>query len=141
MIFLNSIGVIQRRTLAETGQQECIMQNYKVFVYGTLKKGHGNHRLLAGSEFLGEGRTREKYALYSSGIPFAIKEEKVSKIQGELYLVNAATLTDLDRLEGHPGWYCREEISVVLEGKGAEVTAWLYFYPHPTGMLLPDGLY
>ncbi|WP_457623862.1 gamma-glutamylcyclotransferase, partial [Persephonella sp.] len=32
-----------------------------IFVYGTLRKGFGNHRLLENAEFLGIGRTKEKY--------------------------------------------------------------------------------
>lgn len=117
------------------------VQKYKVFVYGTLKKGFRNHCLLAGADFLGKARTQEKYALYSTGIPFVVKEEKVSQIQGELYLVKVGTLEVLDRIEGHPGWYCRKEVQILLNGQCSEVTAWLYFYPKPTGKLLSDGIY
>ena len=47
---------------------------HKVFVYGTLKKGFGNHRFLRGSVFLGNARTNDHFALYESGIPFVIEK-------------------------------------------------------------------
>ncbi len=115
--------------------------NYKIFVYGTLKRGYSNHRLLTGASFLCGGRTREKYALYTSGIPFVIKDEKISQIQGEIYLVDETTLANLDLLEGHPNWYCREKTEIILEEGWPTVTAWLYFYPYPTGKLLPEGVF
>ena len=40
-----------------------------VFVYGTLKRGHGNHRELEGATFLGEAQTVDRYALHVQGLP------------------------------------------------------------------------
>ena len=115
-----------------------------VFVYGTLKKGFGNHRLLAHAKFMGQAVTSEAYALYISSIPFVIRKEQVSCIHGEVYQVDRATLASLDSLEGHPGWYKREKITVSLREKQSErkmITAWIYFYPNPTGRLQNDGNY
>ena len=50
------------------------------------------------------------------------------------------TLKIIDRLEGHPEWYRREEVKVVT-GKGETVTAWLYFYPEKRGKLVKTGRY
>ncbi|KAB2888115.1 MAG: gamma-glutamylcyclotransferase [Desulfobulbaceae bacterium] len=115
--------------------------NSLVFVYGTLKKGFSNHRLLAGSEYLGTAQTVEKYAMYSTGTPIVLKDEAVSPIHGELYRVNEATLVALDSLEGHPDWYRREEISIFVDGeKGRyQETAWLYFSLDRRGVLVPEG--
>ena len=115
--------------------------NSLVFVYGTLKKGFSNHRLLAGSEYLGTAQTVEKYAMYSTGTPIVLKDEAVSPIHGELYRVNEATLVALDSLEGHPDWYRREEISIFVDGEQGryQETAWLYFSLDRRGTLVPEG--
>ena len=110
-----------------------------VFVYGTLKKGFGNHGLLQGAKFIGKAVTTEPYAMYvSGGIPFVTPNEKVSPIKGEVYFVDETTLSSLDRLEGHPDWYCRRETWVELED-GREVHAWLYFNQEPSGTLESSG--
>lgn len=115
-----------------------------VFVYGTLKKGFSNHRLLASSELLGRARTIEAYAMYSTGVPIVIKNESVSPITGELYRVDEATLVYLDSLEGHPDWYRREEVDVLLETEDEEPRtekAWIYFNRDKRGTLVPSGEY
>ena len=113
---------------------------YVIFVYGTLKSGYGNNYLLKGAECLGGAKTVEKYALYEQGIPYVVKSEPVAQIQGEVYLVDSATLARLDQLEGHPGWYYRELIPVILDRDIYQLlSAWIYFYPYPKGRLLPDG--
>lgn len=116
-----------------------------VFVYGTLKKGFGNHRLLSGAVFVGEAVTVNNYALYVSGIPYAYKEETISKIHGELYLVDRETLQSLDMLEGHPDWYRREEVMINLKNNTSTfsdlISAWLYFSLSPSGSLVEGGVY
>ena len=114
--------------------------NWVLFVYGTLKLGHSNNRLLKGAEFLGVAKTLEKYSLYESGIPFVFKGESVSQIFGELYRVDELTLKIVDRLEGHPEVYRREKVQVVTE-EGRTVTAWMYFYPEKRGKLVKTGRY
>jgi gamma-glutamylaminecyclotransferase len=110
-----------------------------VFVYGTLKHGFTNHHLLENSLFISTGRTAKKYALYVQGIPFVVKHEPVSQIYGELYLVNSSTLAILDQLEGHPAWYRREQAEIITDNQ--VYTAWIYFYPTPTGKLIKTGRY
>ena len=102
----------------------------KVFVYGTLKRGHGNHVLLRGSDFLGPSLTKEIYTMYRSGIPFVSKSPGTTRVIGELYNVDELTLNHLDMLEGHPTWYKREQINVDYisnEGEMESTKAWLYF--------------
>jgi len=102
----------------------------KVFVYGTLKRGHGNHILLQDSDFLGPALTNEKYTMYRSGIPFVSKLPDTTRVIGELYNVNKLTLNHLDMLEGHPTWYKREQIGIdYISNKGEikNAKAWLYF--------------
>ena len=116
------------------------MTLHTLFVYGTLKRSFSNHHLLENSQFLGTGYTRTKYAMYTSGIPFVVKAEEVSHIYGELYQVDDTTLKQLDWLEGHPNWYCREQVEIVSASEQT-VSAWLYFYPEKNGRLNITGVY
>lgn len=112
----------------------------RIFAYGTLRRGFANHGFLTGATFLGCGRTRDHFALYVNGLPFAVREEAVSPIVGELYLVDCSILARLDRLEGHPDCYCRER--VVIEMKvGLVEEAWVYFHPAAGGRLVTSGDY
>lgn len=85
----------------------------KVFVYGTLKKGLGNHRLLEGQTFIGKAETEPLYRLYNIGpYPCMIAAENGNSIIGEVYEVDANTLIRLDRLEGVPFLYDRANIKL-----------------------------
>jgi gamma-glutamylcyclotransferase (GGCT)/AIG2-like uncharacterized protein YtfP len=100
-----------------------------VFVYGTLKRGHGNHRLLADNRVIGEAVSLDRYMMWGQGIPFiAPDDDDGSPVAGELYEVDADTLAKLDRLEGHPDWYCRELRSFTIAGETC--TAWVYLARH-----------
>lgn len=93
-------------------------QNFKIFVYGSLKKGFHNHDLLNGAKFLGHYVTRNDYYVMTGkghGFPFVYKMPnhwQAGYISGELYEVSAEQLEDLDILEGHPLFYKRTLISL-----------------------------
>lgn len=74
---------------------------HKVMVYGTLRKGCGNDRLLVGSELVGTF-TVPGYKMYSAGgFPYCVKVDDMDQtIVTEVYLVNDSTLESLDGLEG-----------------------------------------
>ena len=52
-------------------------------------------------------------------------------ITGDLYQVNDEELHALDSLEGHPRWYCREEVNIKVKtgDKYVSTTAWIYLMP------------
>lgn len=106
------------------------MHNIRVFVYGTLKKGHGNHRCLEGAVFEGKAETRpNEWKMVSLGaFPAIIPIEMgaASPIKGETYLVDETILARLDRLEGYPGFYNRSNI-FVHPGPGQCVEALVYY--------------
>ena len=88
----------------------------RVFVYGTLLRGQPNHRLLKGAVFIGDARTEARFELVDLG-PFpAMTGGGVTRVVGELYVVDASTLSALDRLEGHPRFYRRQRIRVENAG-------------------------
>jgi gamma-glutamylaminecyclotransferase len=99
----------------------------KVYVYGTLKRGHHNHTFLKGSKFLGEANTGPGYKLVIRGLPFLLEDTDGEGCTGELYEVTNLTLKRLDALEGSPDWYVRKLISVFCNGE--EHKAYCYIMP------------
>lgn len=110
---------------------------HKIFVYGTLRQSHSNHQLLENACCYGVGTTVDNYSMYiAGGYPFVVGSEARYPIVGELYGVDDETLAKLDKMEGHPHYYARREITVIVADQ--EYTAWMYVrVPH--GVLLPSG--
>lgn len=95
----------------------------RVFVYGTLKKGYGNHGTLGESKFL-RNCSAFGILLQLGGFPGFLPVSTGMPVEGELYEVpDKATLDRLDRLEGHPSHYTREKINLI----GGEMV-WTYVY-------------
>lgn len=103
-----------------------------VAVYGSLRQGLGNHRLLDndGVEFLGKGETVSKANMVSLGAFPAITQPSASggsyPINVEVYSVDDDTFNNLERLEGYPTFYDREVVQVVMSDKRI-VNANIYF--------------
>ncbi|MBI2498246.1 MAG: gamma-glutamylcyclotransferase [Opitutae bacterium] len=101
----------------------------RVFVYGTLKRGGGNHSVLAGQQFLGEARTPPGFTLFSLGdYPGMVRApDDKDGVTGELWSVDAACLRRLDELEGvAEGLY--ERVGVQLAPPFADRPAETYLY-------------
>ena len=94
----------------------------RVFVYGTLLSGEPNHRVLADADLVGEASTEAVFDLVSLGAFPALVPDGRTAVAGEVYVVNARTLADLDRLEGHPRFYRRRRIRLQ---DGDEVLAYV----------------
>lgn len=91
-----------------------------VFVYGSLKKGFGNHYWMEGvkGKFIGNGVTKEpKFKLYSFQDIYPAISFGNEKISGELYKVNNIGLRYLDYLEGYPSYYNRKKFLIECDGK------------------------
>lgn len=108
------------------------MSHY-VFVYGTLKSGETNHRILTNpgngrSTLLGQARTLKKWPLVlvsSYEIPCLLPCEGVGQeICGEVYQVDDQMLEVLDRLESHPEYYVRslEDIELLAQPNSSTVS-------------------
>lgn len=100
----------------------------KIAVYGSLRQGMGNHRLMGNSTLIGKGLMVDRATMFSNGgfpiLSFSIQQEK--PILAEVYQVDdPRTQQDLDRLEGYPEWYTRTEREFILHD-GSTVTAWIY---------------
>lgn len=119
---------------------------HRVFVYGTLRKGGGNHeRLLKGAQFVGDAKTKENYIMLASGIPFVSEEAGPSQIVGEVYDVTDEELVRLDQLESYypedleKSWYKRQVITVILDKDQSETQAGIYFNDAGYGKMIMNG--
>jgi gamma-glutamylaminecyclotransferase len=96
----------------------------KVFVYGTLKAGYGNHQLLADSISIGDASTVARWAMIDSGFPVVLPGDD-GQVVGEVYDIDKITLQRLDRLESNGHMYQREVVDVAL-ANGEVIQAWMY---------------
>jgi gamma-glutamylcyclotransferase (GGCT)/AIG2-like uncharacterized protein YtfP len=78
-----------------------------LFVYGTLKRGLGNHHQLASATFAGESWL-DGVELHDLG-PFPMAIAGSGRVHGELYRVDHGQLEHLDRFEGAPRLYQRRQ--------------------------------
>ena len=107
----------------------------RVFVYGSLKHGFGNHPLLEDSQCINDGaELNGKYAMVSYGAFPAVYTDgglPDGKITGEVYVVDQDTLDSLDILEGHPSFYERSKRKI--DGQNV----WVYLLPKDEAEMLP----
>lgn len=101
------------------------MTNYTddlYFVYGTLKRGYGNHRVLGDAQFEAEVVTIDDFYLTDCGFPYLIPqivpespvEAHTAPVRGELYHIPLEEdRASVDALEGVGyGHYEHREIQV-----------------------------
>lgn len=92
-----------------------------VAVYGSLRQGLHNHRLLENSEFIGTDRI-PNWEMYSyGGFPFIAPSSTSDTILIEVYDVTEDEFASLDMLEGYPSFYNRKQVSTEYGD------AWIYF--------------
>ena len=101
-----------------------------VAVYGTLKNGKLNHSMMSliRAEFVGAGKTIEKYPLIcGGGLPYLFENAGVGhQVDVEVYAVDDEGLKILDRFEGHPNFYIRKNIKCELSN-GETRVCFIYF--------------
>ncbi len=92
-------------------------------VYGTLRKGFRNHRLLSGSKLVWRGFAEIPYEMVVGGdcIPYLIPSEELHKVFLEVYEVPSDVLKTLDSFEDVPREYVRVRVYVHPIG-----FAWIY---------------
>ena len=124
-----------------------------VFVYGTLMDGLHNNYILknGGAKLISKAITQHSFVMLASsynGIPFVVDVptdcvtgstpqsiwlENATNINGEVWSCDDETLAMLDRLEGHPKWYKRQQINTYTNAHHwafrEEIKAWCYLMP------------
>lgn len=112
--------------------------NMLVMVYGSLKEGFGNHRLLIGQEFLGTFETADpEFFMISLGAFPGVHKGGSGRILGEVYRVDEDCFRSLDALEGNGYFYTREEVNAycvmrpdgTVPGEMEVIQTWMYLLP------------
>jgi gamma-glutamylcyclotransferase (GGCT)/AIG2-like uncharacterized protein YtfP len=93
---------------------------HQVFVYGTLKRGFRNHRLLVSCALLGGGATVPTYKMIETSFPVIMPDRNGKPVAGEIYSVDDETLERLDQLEKEGSSYDRKLIDVISPLAGGE---------------------
>lgn len=93
------------------GKHRCV-NRIRVFVYGSLKRGHVHHDEMFGADFEGVGTTRPGYALFRFGDYPAMVAVGVGAVVGELYAVDRDHLARLDEFEDCPRLYQRRAVEL-----------------------------
>lgn len=112
--------------------------SFNVFVYGTLKAGEANHRVMtsADGEFITTAKLPGYYMVNTPWYPFAAKSDNDDDyIEGELYKVPADKLHILDTLEGYPQLYDRDVVSI------KDLEAFIYVNRNKTEMASYESKY
>ena len=106
-----------------------VLQDNLIAVYGTLKKGYSNYyAYLTNAKHIGRGKTQDKYPLIVDGLPYLVNKKGVGhNVEVDVFKVSDMQLKKVDGLEGHPQWYKRIQIPVVL--KNRTLNCWIYFNP------------
>ena len=105
-------------------------ESHYVFVYGSLKRNYWNNRLLQNETFIAEGTTLfPDFKMYDGGYPVVAWDNPGNHsgafVSGELWRVSDQGLQSCDYLEGHPSFYKRQSVPVILEND-VTVNAWMY---------------
>ena len=92
-----------------------------VAVYGSLREGFGNHRLLEGRTHHSTEVLEGSFTMLDLGAFPAVVLEGDSNITIEVYEVDEITFANLDMLEGYPSFYNRKLVET------SEGMAWMYY--------------
>jgi gamma-glutamylcyclotransferase (GGCT)/AIG2-like uncharacterized protein YtfP len=132
------------------------MEQLPFFVYGTLRRGEGNHRLVqADLEDVREARL-PGHVLYAQGLPYIGPSDSLGTVVvGDLLLIRpdwyGQALRALDRLEGYDpprrAMYVRTRVCAEFSGgpdnAWLECDAWAYLggdsFPCDPGLVIPSG--
>lgn len=104
------------RLRAEHGRQhgDTTLSNikYKLFVYGTLRRGEALADYMVGKFICTCSTAAAEFTMYDLGNYPAIIPRGNRKVWGELYEVSGKDLEELDSVEGVPHLYVRSRIQV-----------------------------
>ena len=127
----------RRRAERELGLPSTVEEQHKVFVYGTLLTGERNARWAMNAR---RHPAWTHGTIYDTGWGYpAFVKEGETKIVGELLTVDDEGFASMDRLEGYPRLYRREEIEA-FTAEGGCVRAWVYIMNSlPNGAKVIEG--
>ena len=116
------------------------MTKILVAVYGSLRKGLGNHRLLENAKYLGDFETEPIFSLYSLGSFPGLKKEGTTSVTMEVYEVTPIEANRIDQLEGYvPGRESTFYDKIPIETPYGEASVYIYVDRIPDARLVPSG--
>ena len=128
-------------------------ENVVLFTYGTMRYGVYNHSRIEDlkASYIGHAETCEPFVMMAKEeprqIPYVTRVEdedlrrgQEKPIRGECYLIDRKTLDRVDRAEGHPYYYYREDCHVRLDnGKLVKAVIYLFDCEDNWGNLVASG--
>ena len=110
-------------------------ENLLICVYGSLRRGMGNYRLLETSKLLSTETIQDNFRMVDMGsYPGLIESEEANNIIVEVYEVTPDTYKRIERLEGYPSFYNRKDVHTT-EGEVG-----IYYLPKNNGWTSSDRL-
>ena len=111
-----------------------------VAVYGSLRQGLHNHRLLESSNYLGDFNTEPIYSLHSLGSFPGLKENGNTSVVMEVYEVTEAVARNVDNLEGYtPGGNNTFYDKISIETPWGTASVYTYVNELPQSSLVESG--
>jgi gamma-glutamylcyclotransferase (GGCT)/AIG2-like uncharacterized protein YtfP len=131
-------GLLKRIVSAIRARKEAAgtVGTTQVFVYGTLKRAYGNHRIAAPYVVNVEAGTAVGLKLHDGAFP-AAGRARGRGVRGELLTIDVRGLEPMDRLEGVPRMYTRERVLVRMDD-GRVVRAWVYLWARDLDLFGPE---
>lgn len=116
------------------------MNKKLVAVYGSLRKGLYNHRLLEEADYLGEFKSEPIFNLYSLGGFPGLKEGGNTSVVMEVYAVTDREARNVDSLEGYePGQVATFYDKIPINTPFGEASVYTYVRNIPEDRLVKSG--
>lgn len=116
------------------------MNKILVAVYGSLRKGLGNHRLLENAKYLGDFQSEPVFSLYSLGGYPGLKTNGTTSVTMEVYEVTPIEANRIDQLEGYtPGREATFYDKIPIDTPYGKASVYTYVDKIPESRLVESG--
>lgn len=100
----------------------------KLFVYGTLKRGFHNHRILKDCRYLSTAITKPAFDMFAGAFPVVMEGNSpdARRVYGEIYQITPEVIEECDALEGEGEMYHRRICVVEARSDKLDHQAFIY---------------
>lgn len=99
----------------------------RTFVYGTLKRGHYNSKLLGRSKYICDGVGIGTLYITKTKLPLLLEEDSGNRVYGEIWDISKEDYDYIAFLEEGAGYY-EGEIVVKIKGKSEFELCKVFYY-------------